>query len=271
MSEGLYPDEGSFHRAWLEMEIARPRPEVELALAGGALADRLAWVFMSGYQAAVRRCFQEFGPFAGWTCFAAAESGGGRPCTLTADGTGFRIDGIKSWIAGAGLIDHLVVSIGEDDERCFVQVPRDASGVGISLPREPGFLGEMTQGVAEFDQVRIAATDVLRTPARALWFKGAEPLFVMLALNACLSRHAEFAGDDGLVAAADRAIGAGRPLADALAEKTVIVPGLAQLRTLTGLTVAAAKDVLESSPALARSWQVDGRLLKMFGIEGAGS
>lgn len=269
MTGESYPDEDSFHRAWLE--IAGAANEVELALAGGALADRLAWVFMSGYQAAVRRCFPEFGPVAGWTCFAAAEPDGGRPFTMADDGTGLRIDGVKSWIAGAGRIEHMVVSIGEGEARCFVQVPGNSAGLRISLPRERGFLGEMTQGVAEFEQVRIATTDVLRAPERALWFRGAEPLFVMLALNACLRSGAEIAEDHDLTAAADRAIHAGRPLADALAQKHVIVPGLVHLRTLTGQTVAAAKNVLESIPTLGRSWQKDGRLLKMFGVEGAGS
>ena len=63
------PDEMSFHAAWVSV-CADERGQmlsdpVELALTGGALADRLAWVFVSGYQAAVRQCFPELVPATG--------------------------------------------------------------------------------------------------------------------------------------------------------------------------------------------------------------
>lgn len=269
MSDGLYPDEASFHAAWIE--VCGAGSEVELALAGGGLADRLSWVFMSGYQAAVRRCFSEFRFPRGWTCFAAAEPEDGPSCVLSREGDEYRLDGVKSWIAGASLIEHLVVAIGQGDERRFVQVRRADPGVTISQPREPGFLGEMSQGVARFEAVQVKSSDLVQDPARALWFKGAEPLFVLLALNACLKRCGEANGDTRLVIAAGAAIAAGEPLAEVLAEKDTILPGLQRLRTLTGQTVSAATSTVQSDRVLARSWQSDGRLLKMFGVEASDS
>lgn len=272
MTARSYPDEGAFYSAWLVACASAPADEVFMALAGGELADRLSWVFMSGYQAAVRRCFPEFGSIRGWTCFAAAEGGDGPSCVLAEDHDGYRLSGEKSWIAGAGLTDELVVAVGQEDDLRFVRVRRLADGVTISLPRTPGFLGEMTQGVANFDAVAVAAADVVEDPARALWFRGAEPLFIMLALNACLRARGGPGETAELVRAADAAIAHGRALPEALGIKKLIVPGLSRLRELTRHTLATAEGVVARHPSLSRSFQADGRLLTLFGLsEGAGT
>ena len=202
------PDETSFHAAWLAASTdARGQvlsDTVALALTGGALADRLAWVFVSGYQAAVRQCFPELVPATGWTCLAAAEGRGGPGCRLSHDSNGYKLSGEKSWIAGAGVLESLVVSTGDGEQRSFSGVLTASPGVTIDLPREPGFLGEMSQGVARFEDVPV--TRVLETPERSLWFRGAEPLFVMLALNACLRSHAVACGETEVIALADQAI-----------------------------------------------------------------
>ena len=221
-----YPDEDGFHSAWRAACTGADggllADEVELALAGGALADRLAWVFVSGYQAAVRRCFPELVSGSGWTCLAAAEGRGGQECVLAPEGDGFLLSGEKSWIAGAGVLESLVVSVGEGGSRCFAGLEASATGVAIELPRTPGFLGEMSQGVARFDRVPVA--NVVNEPARGLWFRGAEPLFVTLALNACLQSRALAAGNEELAALAEQAIVHGRSLPGVLAEKEAILP-----------------------------------------------
>jgi len=266
----VLPDESTFHSAWRAACIAAsgdlPADEAELALAAGALADRLAWVFLSGYQAAVRRCFPELISGAGWTCLAAAEGRGGPACELSASDGGFLLSGEKSWIAGAGALQSLVVSVGEGDARCFVGVEASASGVSIDLPRTPDFLSEMTQGVARFDEVQVAAARVLGEPARGLWFRGAEPLYVMLALNACLQSRALAAGRSDVSALAEEAIDHGRTLPAVLDQKAAILPGLAELRVLTARTLAASSELVAGSPTLAASWQADARLFAMFGV-----
>ena len=270
-SMDAYPDEHVFHAAWQaacsDESGALIADEAELALAGGSIADRLAWVFVSGYQAAVRRCFPELVQGTGWTCLAAAEGRGGPGCVLVPGPDGFLLSGEKSWIAGADVLDSLVVSLGEGDDRRFVAVSAAAPGVTIELPREPGFLGEMSQGVVRFDSVRVAAADVLSEAARGLWFRGAEPLFVLLALNACLRSRALAAGDLQLAALAEKAIDHGRSLPAVLAEKTAILAGLAELRLLTGDTLAASADVVAAFPVLAASWQADAGLFAMFAVQ----
>lgn len=265
-----YADEAAFLAAWDDAcrddDGTRITDEAELAQRGGALADRLAWVFVSGYQAAVRRCFPELVKGNGWTCLAAAEGRDGPGCQLMADGDGYLLSGEKSWIAGAGVLDSLVVSVGEGDARRFAGIEASAPGVALDLPREPGFLGEMSQGVARFDAVKLAAADVLEAPERGLWFRGAEPLYVMLALNACLRARARDADDGRLLHAAEAAIDKGLKLPAVLAEKTAILAGLQDLRTLTAATLAAAAEVVAATPTLAASWQGDARLFAMFGV-----
>ena len=180
------------------------------------------------------------------------------------EGDGYRLDGEKSWIAGAAVLESLVVSVTDGDERRFVGVPASAPGVSLEQPRKPGFLGEMSQGVARFSAVRVPEQAVLSDPARGLMFRGAEPLFVLLALNACLRSRS--AGHAELAARAERAISHGRTLSPVLGEKTRILPGLAELRALTAETVAAASDVVAASPSLSASWEMDARLFEMFAI-----
>lgn len=266
-----YPDEAAFHAAWQAVcasdDGAHSVDEVEMALKGGVLADRLAWIFVSGYQAAVRRCFPEFARPSGWTCLAAAEAGEGPGCHLEPVTEGFQLSGNKSWIAGAGQLDSLVVLVGQGDGMCFVSVAAEAPGVCITLPRTPGFLGEMTQGAASFDSVAVPEDCIIRDPGRRLEFRGAEPLYVLLAMNACVKARADEQGDRELSRLADEAIEHGRTLPAVLGQKSAILPGLARLRALTAPVVTKATPVLERYPALAASWQKDHRLFAMFGIE----
>ncbi|TNF90416.1 MAG: hypothetical protein EP301_01155 [Gammaproteobacteria bacterium] len=213
-----------------------------------------------------RRCFPELVSGAGWTCLAAAEGRGGPGCELVKRGDSVLLNGEKSWIAGAGVLESLVVSVGEGEARCFVGIQASAPGVTIDLPRAPGFLGEMSQGVARFDDVAIPAAGVINEPARGLWFRGAEPLYVMLALNACLRSLALNSGREDLVILTGDAIDHGRTLPVVLDQKAAILPGLAELRALTVNALTAAVDVIAESATLAASWQADARLFAMFGL-----
>ena len=57
-------DEAAWHRLWERDGLAGKTP-LEMALAGGALADRLSWVFVSGYQAALHANFPQLPRLAG--------------------------------------------------------------------------------------------------------------------------------------------------------------------------------------------------------------
>lgn len=264
------PTEADFLRHWRTTADGIV-DEVELALSGGALADRFAWVFVSGYQAAIRRCFPEFA-VPGWTCLAVAEPKEGPTCSLAGAGRAFRLNGEKSWIAGAESVESLVVSVGADAERRFVAIVADAPGVALTNPRTPSFLKELSQGAARFEDVHVPAEQIITDPARAQWFRGAEPLYVLLALNACLQRQADALGDPYVSRLADTAIAIGEALPAELGEKAGIVPGLESLRAATTAVIESASHLLgRFPPSLAESWEADALLFGMFGISGGRS
>ncbi len=262
--------EPEFLARWAEATADAGEEPMALARAGGRAADRLAWVFASGYQAAVRCCFPEFAPPAGaWTCFAAAEPRDLPGCRLEKVGTGYRLDGNKSWVAGAGVIERLVVAVGDGDSRAFLTVPREAAGVEILLPREPNFLAELTQGAASFTDVAVPAEAVLEDVARAQWFRGAEPLFVLSALVACLAEHARRLDPHHALLEASSALAAdASALLEVLGDKEQIVPGLRGFRASVGAFLQMAEPVITAAPVLEDSWRRDARLLHMFGVAG---
>jgi hypothetical protein len=255
--------ESEFHALWQSLEDRTP---LEMAVRGGMSADRFAWVFMSGYQAALRCCFPDFaGP--GWMCLANAEPKDAPPCELRRTGSGFRLRGAKSWIAGARHVNRLVVTVIE--KGCFVAVNRASPGLTIDLPRTPSFLAELSQGAARFDDVPVADDDVLDASERTGWFRSAEPLFVLLALNGLLASHARrLEADDSIVQLASTAISAGSALVEQLHEVEQMRTGLGELRSYSSEAVARFQaTVLPAAGDEFRSrWRADARLLEMFRV-----
>ena len=70
-------NEAAWRGTWTKYEVDK-LDTVSMAFMGGALADRLAWVFHSGYQAMMRRAFP-FCPIDGWASYLVAED---RSCLL---------------------------------------------------------------------------------------------------------------------------------------------------------------------------------------------
>ena len=224
---------------------------LERALRHGACADRLAWVFCAGYQAALAEGFPEFdGP--GWSCLAASVREGATPCTFEHDEIGPRLDGEKSWIAAVNQVDRLVVAVGEGETRCFVHVTRGAEGLAFEDPGPASFLRELSQGRAHFDGVRPGAGAVLADPARARRFRGAEALFVLAALAARLEDQA--------------AIDLARELSGSLDDRERIKSGVA---TLGAQLHGRAERCMEARPtgmpdALLASLRDDSKLLALY-------
>lgn len=189
---------------WRSHDLGGLPPE-EMAFAGGLLADRPAWCFIAGYQAAQRLIFPEL-PAASWSAFAASESRDDRerfPGTVldeTADG--IRLSGCKGWIACSRTVSHLLVTVNGPEPRTARTVLIAAGETGVTLAHReaPGFLGVMSQGRARFEDVPVAATRLFG-PDRARQFARSEPRLVMLAGAAFLLGGP--AGDGG-TASADR-------------------------------------------------------------------
>ena len=64
--------EDNYRELWLS-GVAQQNDLGLMAVQGGLLADRLAWVFVAGYQAALRRTFPDQA-YSGWAAFAVSEA-----------------------------------------------------------------------------------------------------------------------------------------------------------------------------------------------------
>lgn len=125
------PDEASYLEEWSKAAAPLPGP-VTKAVAGGAIADRLAWVFIAGYQAALRRVFPEL-PVDGFAAYVASEDRDGElpGVAVLEHKDGFSLAGNKTWVASSDHVQHLVISTGEREETCFYLIHRDAEGVSM--------------------------------------------------------------------------------------------------------------------------------------------
>jgi hypothetical protein len=181
-------------------------PPSDSAIAGGLLADRLAWVFAAGYQATLRNAFAGLPP-RGWAAFAATEDAGDPvahpPVTLDGDA----LNGCKAWVAHSRLVDHLIITINDPagDKRAArgVIVERDRDGVSLSHRENPGFLAAISQGFVRLERTPVDNGAVF--PFEAIrQFGRTEAKFVMLAASAFLIAHTgrDAALHDSLVALA---------------------------------------------------------------------
>ena len=96
------PSQAAFRKAWDAADLSAVGPTA-MAMRGGALADRAAWVFVSGYQAAVRQCF-DVGERSGWGSYLVSErreDPATPTCWLTKDGDAWQLEGTKNWLAAA--------------------------------------------------------------------------------------------------------------------------------------------------------------------------
>jgi hypothetical protein len=197
--------EADFLSIYRHAELASRTPVVA-AIEGGQLADRLAWVFVAGYQAVVRSVFPEI-TTSGWAAFAATENTREPDrypaASVRRSEKGLLLSGCKSWIAQSRSVEQLVVTTGSrQDGRCFlIQTRNDRTTLpGVDLEHrardivqeegEPGgqprFLADMSQGKARFDDVPVLA----EFPAeRIRCFVRREPVFVMLACLGFMARQ----------------------------------------------------------------------------------
>jgi hypothetical protein len=158
--------------AWKSLVSLWETP-VDRALAGGYTADRPAWAFAAGYQAALQRLVPAMDP-ARIAAICITEEGGPHPariqCRLTAEpGTKsrWRLDGTKKFVSGATGAEILFVAAttgktanGRNALR-MATVPAERDGVTVTTLPSLGVVPEMPHGRVCLDAV--ALTDA------ALW------------------------------------------------------------------------------------------------------
>jgi acyl-CoA dehydrogenase len=261
---------------------ARAGDSAAQALLGGFDADRVAWAFASGYQAALRALLPDL-PADAVAAFCVTEERGNRPrdietrFTPAADGS-VSITGAKRWTT-LGPDSSLLLVVGalppaEGDARVRLRVARvaaQAPGVQLLAMPETRFVPEVPHARVLLEKVRVDAGALLPGDGYARYvkpFRSIEDIHVTLAVAAYLLREARqrqwpsgFAEQSAalLVVLADLAAAP----ADSAAVHVVLAGALAQAQALyaqAGSLWATAGD----DPA-AQRWQRDAAL---FGVAG---
>jgi hypothetical protein len=144
-------DEAAYLASW-QKHVSGIESPFEQAVIGGILADRLSWVFVAGYQVAVRMAFSI--ETTQWVAYVASEDRERKLPGVTAeDESGsIRLNGFKTWVAAAAHVGQLVVRVNTDPPRHLL-VARDRQGLQISLKPAARFLADLSQGVAGFSAV----------------------------------------------------------------------------------------------------------------------
>ena len=107
--------EAAYRDAWTEHSFPREPDLLAMATSGGLIADRVAWVFVAGYQAACRHVFPS-AVLRSWVSYAATEDRETDPplpgVRLTGTPSAGTLSGNKAWIAAARSVGQLVVRVG---------------------------------------------------------------------------------------------------------------------------------------------------------------
>jgi len=249
------PDEPAYLAAWQAHALPWAGALLTMAVAAGRIADRLAWVFQAGYQAACRDAFPHVRS-SGWIAYAASEDRKNDPPlpgVVLADGC---LNGSKTWVAGARSVQELIIKLGRGPDARYLLVPRATTGLTIVTGQTPRFLSEMSQGQAHFDRTPLSATTALDS-SRIIHFGVLEPLYVYAAFCGFVLGGTD---ESGLVACARDCLAAIEPALQSL--------GGALDRHHLGQADARAQDLLTRLSGnrlhAAGNWLSDQRLISMY-------
>ena len=166
----------------LEALVARTRAletrfelPIDRALAGGFDADRVAYAFGAGYEAALARLLPALEP-GRIRVLCVSEEGGGHPRAIatrlerSADGE-LSLDGKKRWTTFGPLADELLVvaKAGVDDagrnQLKLVRLATGRAGVTVQAMPPTPFAPELPHAEVAFVRVRVSAGEVLEGDA----------------------------------------------------------------------------------------------------------
>ena len=243
-------DEAGYAAVWRQQALVTA-DLVELAIVGGLLADRMAWVFVAGYQSALRHTFPSI-PMDGLAAFAVSEDRKGNPPLAGVqshehDGK-LCVSGYKTWVACSTTLAYLLIKANRGAAAQYFCLPRQTPG--LTLQDKYGtFLPEMSQGIAKLDRV---ATPAALDQSAVASFGLRETLYIYLAFCA-------WAGMQG--AAPEQCQGLILRLAALIRQLPVDAQGLAELKAVDADVQALRESI---SPRLVAGWQADQRLIAMY-------
>ena len=194
---------------WWPRQVAlaarHPSP-IGSAIAGGYAADRLAWAFCAGYQAALRALVPQL-PADRLASLCVSEAAGNHPRAIQAtllphpDLPGkFLLDGQKRWTTLGPDSALLLVAARLEGGAPGARVPlklamvrQGAPGVSLLTMSEIRFIPEVAHAEVHFERVLIDAQDLLEGDGYARYvkpFRTIEDLHVHAAMLAYLLREA---------------------------------------------------------------------------------
>jgi len=257
------PTEAAWLALWRERRLSMEDLEVIAAL-GGAHADRLGWVFLSGYQATIYRCFPDLPRGEGFTSFVNTEDRSGTlpPAELSGEGTARRLNGWKGWLAASDSVERLLVS-ARQEQTPFIVLSRETPGVRVQSRDASSYLPELTQGRVEFADVEVPDASLTGDASTFPTFRVGEGAYIRVALGAFMLAHAR------------RLDAPSTLVADALAALYAAVGCVRQPMPSTSSLIAAhAADravqrlvpdfealIADGDPALHQRWMRDRRLV----------
>lgn len=254
------PRELDYHQLWQTAVIPILDDLLVAALLGGRIADRLAWVFVAGYQSACRATFPEAAG-SGWVTFAVSEDRAPvdplPPVAFHETDHGQVLQGSKTWIAAVNSVEQLVVKSDRGARARYWLVERAAPGLTLESRDAPEFLRDLSQGRAHFVDVPITALQPLDA-TRVDAFRWFEALYIYAAFCGFVQAHAT---TDDLLRLCGDCLDGIQPALTALLANELDVPSLQKAD-------ARAQDLLVSLSgnrlAAAGDWDTDQRLIAMY-------
>ncbi|NCF43938.1 MAG: hypothetical protein GWP70_03850 [Proteobacteria bacterium] len=243
-------DEQTFSALWSD-QLAHLPTLTEQAVRGGLLADRMAWVFIAGYQSALRHTFSEL-PTYGLAAFAVSEDRKGQPplpgVTAAVTGGTVQVSGYKTWVACSATLAHLVIKSDRGPQAAYYCIARQTTGLTLTN-KYGGFLAEMSQGVAQLENTPVQSP----LDAQQVGYFGIrETLYIYMAFCAWAGKHASSATQC-------------QELITRLGQLVQTPPedeaALAELRAVDDAVQALRANVPDTATA---NWQQDQRLISMY-------
>lgn len=190
----LCEDEAAYKNLFIKSIQSAASP-FEIALKAGLCADRMAWVFIAGYQAAIRACFNpaqfEDHKDDHWLCLAVSEPSpeSGKPgVSAVIQGGDFLLTGFKSWIAASDSVDSMIVKAGRSEKAVCLYLPANAEHLKITRKADPKLLVELSQGEAFFDNVYVNQNQALDRLSLKV-FPKFEAFYIYVAMVASIYAH----------------------------------------------------------------------------------
>jgi hypothetical protein len=183
-------------RSEIFANLGRYETWLDKAMAGGFLSDRLAYVFLSGYQAALHAKFPMLNP-AKIAAFCVSEEGGNRPraiqTTMQSEGGGYKLDGRKTFVTCADDADELLVAVCDPSMSVtrphikILHLDGGVKGARIEEDKVLPFMPELKRGRLTLDGCTCPAASLLEGDGYADYIKPFSPLEALYVMAAGVS------------------------------------------------------------------------------------